>query len=69
MVAKNVKPTRWLKTPKGSIERKAHLFREGDRVSLCGRLRIPAAVTFDGMIEVRGGWFPVERCHFCWSLR
>lgn len=68
-MTEDVKPVRWLKTPRGAVERKAHLFREGEGGSLCGRLRVPAGVTFDGMVEVRGGSFPVERCHFCWGLR
>lgn len=68
-MTENIEPMQWLKTPQGPIERKAHLFRENERVSLCSRSRIPAAVTFDDMIEVRGGSFPIERCHFCWGLR
>lgn len=68
-VVKLLYPVRWLKTPRGPIERKAHLYQENHGRSLCGRMKIPTGVTFDEMVEVKGGRFVVERCSFCWRLR
>ena len=65
-MTEDIHPVRWLKTPKGPAERRAHVFHEGGRVSLCGRQRIPVGVVFDEMIEVPRDPFGVERCNFCW---